>query len=307
MRRAFTLIELLVVIAIIAILVALLLPAVQAAREAARRSQCRNNLKQLGIALHNYHETATTLPYGWDTRGTSWTTFLLPGIDQAPLYETLVFQESGAGNWAANGANEAACGTVIKTFRCPTMPGAEQITNQNITNRVPSSYRGNAGSQASSDDTSTVTVAGSRSLENTQQDGIFFACSSVSFRDVTDGLSNTILVGESRTEPGFIKDGQAMDFWYLGSPQADPCRCDGGTGGTEFSEFVGTTQASINARIHTPAVHGRLMELSFGSYHDGGAYFLFGDGRVRLLNDFIDNATYRALSTREASDDLGEF
>ncbi|MBI1312313.1 DUF1559 domain-containing protein [bacterium] len=307
MRRGFTLIELLVVMAIIAILVALLLPAVQAAREAARRSQCRNNLKQIGIALHSYHETATRLPFGWDTRGTSWTTFLLPGIDQAPLYETLYFQESGPGNWAANGANEVACGTLIETFRCPTMPVSEHINNQNIDHRVPSSYRGNAGSQASSDDTSTIVISGSKSLENTQQDGVFFACSSVSFGDVTDGLSNTFLVGESRTEPDFVKDGQAMDYWYLGSPQADPCNCDGGTGGTEFSEFVGTTQAKINARFVTPAAHGRLIELAFGSYHDGGAFFLFGDGRVRFISEAIDDPAYRALSTRDANDDIGDF
>jgi prepilin-type N-terminal cleavage/methylation domain-containing protein len=308
MRRGFTLIELLVVIAIIAILVALLLPAVQAAREAARRSQCGNNLKQIGIALHGYHEIASTLPYGWDTRGAGWTTFLLPGIDEGPLYETLIFQEGGPGNWASNGSpNEIACGTVIETFRCPAMTGAEPVTNHGIPNRVPASYRGNAGSQASSDDTSTIALPGTKSLENTQQDGIFFACSSVGFSRVADGLSNTIFVGESRTEPGFVKDGQAMDYWYLGSPQADPCACDGGTGGTEFSEFVGTTQAKINARLHTPAVHGTVMELAFGSYHNGGAFFLFGDGRVQFLSDFIDDRTYRALSTRDANDDTGEF
>jgi prepilin-type N-terminal cleavage/methylation domain-containing protein len=224
MRRAFTLIELLVVIAIVAVLVALLLPAVQAAREAARRSQCRNNLKQLGLALHSYHEIATHLPYGWDTRGTSWTTFLLPGLDQAPLYESLVFQEDGLGNWDAGGVNEEACGTLIPTFRCPTMPVAEYITNQGITNRVPSSYRGNSGSQATTDDDWTLTISGTRSLENMQQDGIFFGCSSVGFRDVTDGLSNTFFVAESRTEPSYVKDGQALDFWYLGSPQADRVR-----------------------------------------------------------------------------------
>src|SRR6187401_2658539 len=101
-RRGFTLIELLVVIAIIAILIALLLPAVQQAREAARRSQCKNNLKQIGIALHNYHDTFNALPPGWvQTNRWGWGTMVLPGLDQAPLYNSL---SSFAGTTAAGTA-----------------------------------------------------------------------------------------------------------------------------------------------------------------------------------------------------------
>ena len=104
--RGFTLIELLVVIAIIAILIALLLPAVQQAREAARRTQCQNNMKQLGIALHNYHDTIGVFPFGFDERETLWSAMILPQIEQANLYNTLIWQESGPGNWDANTISE---------------------------------------------------------------------------------------------------------------------------------------------------------------------------------------------------------
>src|SRR5580765_2663531 len=104
-RYGFTLVVLLVVIAIIGVLVALLLPAVQAARESARRSQCQNNLKQIGIALHNYHDTFLTLPFGWSDRGAGWSTMLLPYIEQKQLYDPLGFAE--ADNWdSANTPNQ---------------------------------------------------------------------------------------------------------------------------------------------------------------------------------------------------------
>ena len=307
-RHGFTLVELLVVIAIIGVLVGLLLPAVQAAREAARRMSCSNNLKQIGLALHTYHDTFRVFPYGWDNRGTTWSTHVLPQIEQANLYETLVFQESGPGNWAYDdGPNEAAAGTYIPTFRCPSMAIPEHVDNNGIPGRVPTSYRGNAGSEASSDDTSTIVIDGSKALENIDQDGMFFACSKMKFRDILDGTSNTFLIGESYTDPTFGKDGQAMDHWTIGSPQADPCRCDGGTGGTEFSEFVGTTIAPVNARRIDPTLHGRLMELSFGSYHVGGAQFTLCDGSVRFVSDSVDMETYQAASSRDGKEVLGEL
>ncbi len=304
---AFTLVELLVVIAIIGILVALLLPAVQHSREAARRAHCSNNLRQIGLAVHSYHDVLHVVPYGWDDRGSGWTLHLLPFLELGSLYETIHFQETGPGNWGSGSENEEACGTLLQVYRCPSMPVDEHITYNGITDRVPASYRGNAGSEASSDDTGTIVIPGTKSLENTNQNGIFYGCSAVRLGDVLDGTSNTIFVGESRTDPLFNKDGQGMDFWYLGSPQADPCRCDGGNGGTEFSEFVGTTLAPLNAYVKRPDLHGRLMELSFGSYHHGGAMFAMGDGNVRFLADTIDAEIYRGLGSRNGGEVLSGF
>jgi len=297
-RSGFTLVELLVVIAIIGILVGLLLPAVQAAREAARRMSCSNNMRQIGLALHNYESAVKKMPFGWNTHGTLWSAMVLPYMEQTNLYNTLIFRESGPGNWDSGSANTVACETVVSTFRCPSMPLPEYMDYNGITRRVPASYRGNAGSNISSDDTSTIPIANTKSLEMLDLDGIFFACSKTRFADVTDGLSNTIFIGESHTDPDFVKDGQGMDFWIIGSPQADPCACNGGTGGTEFSEAVGSTFAPLNAQIKHPGISGQLMELSFGSYHVGGAMMVMGDGSVTFLSDSINQNVYRALGSR---------
>jgi len=308
LHRGFTLIELLVVIAIIAILIALLLPAVQQAREAARRTSCKNKLKQLALGLHNYHDVANCFPFGWDQRGSSWSTMLLPYIDQGPLYKTLIFREGGPGNWSANGSpNEAAAGTVLEIFRCPSMVQPLHVNNRGIPRRVPASYRGNAGSEASSDDASTITIPNTKGLEHLKQNGIFYACSRIRLRDIIDGSSQTLLLGESSTDTKFVKDGQAMDHWYIGSPQTDPCRCDGSRRGTEFSEFVGTTIVGINLRKNNPAAHGRQMELSFGSYHSGGAHFALGDGAVRFISENIDQTLYRNLGSRNGGELVNEF
>jgi len=303
-RAGFTLVELLVVIAIIGILVALLLPAVQAAREAARRMSCSNNLKQLGLALHNYHDTYKVFPYGWDNRGRLWSASILPQLEQAPLHDTLLTQESGPGNWSANGSpNEAACGTQVSVYRCPSLPIAQSFNNSGIPNRAPASYRGNAGTEASSDDTSTIiNPPGAKSLEMLGQNGLFEACRTYRLADIIDGTSNTVAFGESSTDPDFVKDGQGMDHWFIGSPQADPCRCDGGTGGTEFTEAVGTGVVPMNLRFNDPAAHGRLMEMSFGSYHPGGAMFTLADGSVQFIAETIDFAAYQARFSRNGGE-----
>ena len=307
-RRGFTLVELLVVIAIIGILVGLLLPAVQSAREAARRMSCSNNLKQIGLALHNYHDTFRVFPYGWDDRGMTWSGHVLPQIEQGNIYNSLIFQESGPGNWASNGSpNETAAGTYIASYRCPSMTLPEHIDNNGIPNRVPASYRGNAGNESTSDDQSSK-LPDTKALEELDQNGMFYACSRVKFRDLLDGTSSTIMLGESQTDPYFVKDGQAMDHWYVGSPSTDPCRCDGGNGGTEFSEVVASTYVQINARRKAPTIDGRLMELSYGSYHAAGAQLTFADGSVKMITDSIDLDLYRALGSRDGREVVaGEY
>jgi hypothetical protein len=264
---------------------------------------CSNNVKQIGLAMMNYESSFKGLPFGWNTHGTLWSALILPYVEQTNLHNTLLFQESGLGNWdAANSPNRAACETNLSVFKCPSMALKDTYNYNGITRRVPASYRGNGGSDISSDDTSTRPLPNTKSFEMVDLNGLFFGCKSVQFGEIPDGLSNTIMIGESLTDPEFVKDDQGMDFWVIGSPQIDPCNCAGGTGGTEFTEASGSTIVRINAQLRDPAISGQLMEMSFGSYHRGGATFALGDGSVRFIADGIDMNVYRPLGSRDGAE-----
>ena len=303
--RGFTLIELLVVIAIIAVLIALLLPAVQQAREAARRTQCKNNLKNIGLALHNYHDSARVFPYAWGSNEELWSAMILPHADQANLYNTLTWTYPGA----AQPANILACQQVMQIFRCPSMDQPVRGDYNGIVGRVPASYRAVSDSLASSDDTSTrpagYNTAIYPSLEKHPLNGMMYGDSSTSIRDVMDGTSNTLMIGESYTDIDYTKDGQGMDYWTCFAPQIDNWK-PGAVTGTEYSEAAGSTVVRINSRLN-PAISGVLMEMSFGSYHIGGAHFAIGDGSVRFLSENMDLQLYQALATIRGGEIVDDF
>jgi len=257
----------------------------------------------MGIGMQNYHDTFQKLPFGWSDRGAGWTTMMLPYIEQQNLWSTLKFNESD--NWdSANTDNQRACGTYITTFRCPSMGVVpKHVDNQSIPGRVPTSYRGVASSTADSDDTSTSKIG--RSLEMLDVEGLFFCCSHVRLAEITDGTSNTCMIGESRWET-FTQDGNQMDFWYIGSPQVDPCNCLTGLGATEQSEFCGSTGVPFNARA-IPSTSGYVKELSFTSLHPNGAQFVFADGSVRFLPFSINQQTYQALGSRNGGESPSDF
>jgi prepilin-type N-terminal cleavage/methylation domain-containing protein len=300
--RGFTLIELLVVIAIIAILIALLLPAVQQAREAARRSQCLNNLKQVGLALHNYHDTHGAFPPGWigtssgthDVEGPSgwgWAAHVLPYVDQAPLYNRLNFHVSCFDPVA----NSTALTQALTVFRCPsdssseTWKLGEEGNPSNILATLPTAnYVANFGTE------SPEVICASPPFPNAQcrGNGIFYHNGNTRIRDLVDGTSSTIMVGEHRTDTSAaaLATGPAWHSTWIGMV----------AGGEEgHARFLGVSD-------HTPN-HPSLHIDDYSSWHTGGVHLLMGDGRVRFVTQSIDLGVFRGIATRSGSEVLGEF
>lgn len=296
-RRGFTLIELLVVIAIIAILIALLLPAVQQAREAARRTQCKNNLKQFGLALHNYHDTHNAFPSGWigvnpasptvanfeGVSGFGWGAMILPMLDQAPLYNRINFSLS-----ILDPANLPVHEVVLPAFRCPSDTGperweiGEEANPSNILARLPiANYVASFGTEAPED----ICVGGSFPDAQCRGDGAMYHNSATRLRDFSDGASNSLLVGERKTD---VQLGW-YSTWVGSVPEGEeaPMR------------VVGVTD-------HTPNHPAQHLD-DFSSRHVGGAQFLFGDGRVQFISENIDDSIYKGLATRSGGEVLGEF
>lgn len=295
LRRGFTLIELLVVIAIIAILIALLLPAVQAARESARRTQCRNNLKQIGIALHGYHGTHNVFPMGYHwPLGTGWTYHLLPYLDQDPLYKSFTVRTPTTMTTSIwqTGAPEIALGKNLPAFRCPSSNSPEAVENvNNIDRRVPCDYVACASGTRTTDSSTSVNGIG---VENI--DGMFFRISSVRIGDIRDGTSKTIGVGET------LYESSEIDHWYIGSD-------DMGRNNTpntgDASEFLGSLGVAMN--LFDNGSSADALELSFKSRHSSGVQFLFMDGAVRLLSINVNATIRQALGTRRGSEVVNEF
>ena len=269
-RRGFTLIELLVVIAIIAILIALLLPAVQQAREAARRTTCKDNMHNIGIALHNYHETHSTFPPGnVQTRsfGWGWSAFILPFMEQTPMYSRL-----GVGTRRMSTTANSLTQTAIAIYHCPTDTGENIVLARNRHGKM--NYRGVWG------------VSNNGGSQSNNGNGSLYANSSVRFRDITDGSANTIMVGECRADPP-----------YTGAIWAGVFR--NGAFGSQY--YSVPTSAFSSFKINGT---GRF---SFSSRHTGGAHFLLGDGKVRFISENINNRTYSALATRGGNEVFSDF
>ena len=334
-RSGFTLIELLVVIAIIAVLVAILLPAVQQAREAARRTQCKNNLKQMGLAMHNYESAHRTLPSGYlhayepvanpgdaNHMGIAWSTLLLPFLDRANLHADVNFDAP-----CFDVSNQKARETVVPVFLCPSDPYSEgemvvrDDTSTPIEQYACSSYAANWGPASGvfdtpADDTDDVNldatpVVGTEPPNATLRaaGGLFFRNSAVAMRDVTDGLSNTLAVGERHNGP-ILDDG--------GDPLID-------TGSGEHVLFENAWFSACRDLADPEDDHGHmvLFDTEYGpnkamgdgtgadrglaAPHVGMCQFLMGDGHVRALSEEIDLGTYRALSSRAAGDLVPEF
>ncbi len=327
-RPGFTLIELLVVIAIIAILIALLLPAVQQAREAARRTQCKNNLKQLGLALHNYHDVYQMFPFGGSVggdivaldntgnNGFGWRVFILPYIDQAPLYNRLsLYSPTSAGSSNATWKAYPEHLLGIPGYICPSEPqervtsGAPGWTYSPDTASL-SSYWGSSGAAATyptagngcglcTDGTSPSVNCKCTDITTDWASGWHHAsavkgggsgmfslrATSVGMRSVTDGTSNTLFVGEAKRGKDASGNQYATVFQWM-----DPW------------SMISTVNG-INAPGYNNAYHRH----AFSSYHVGGAHFLLVDGTVRFLSENMSLWTLTYLGTKAGNETVGEF
>ena len=291
-NRGFTLVELLVVIAIIGILIALLLPAVQAAREAARRSQCTNNLKQLGLALHNYHDVHLSFPPGgWSTRNQlAWTVSILPFIEQQPLYDTF---NQGASSYSGNFGPAT---NRVDAFLCPSSrklystQAAEAVGAQQC---YTTHYYGVMGPQGINpisgaaygglNDTSTTDLGGFANQ------GILYVDSSTRMAEVLDGTSNTFLVGELSWE-----DANVYRAWHRGAHAYDSSTGEGAAAAMKNIEY------GINLVRYSSGPF--FNDVSMGSMHPGGTHFAIADGSVRFVSETVDMILYFAAASRNGKE-----
>jgi prepilin-type N-terminal cleavage/methylation domain-containing protein len=345
-KRGFTLIELLVVIAIIAILIALLLPAVQQAREAARRTQCKNNLHNIGLALHNYHDAYMKFPPGVITANhMGWSVHILSQLEQNPLFNEINF-ELTANNTvtAAPGTqtNAVLGGNTLPLYRCPSDSSDVSETrshsaNTALTNVTDDNARIGAGTPWRRATSSYVANWGAGESGNTRPadatgttgtvdgGGLFFANSSLSFRDMLDGSSNTFAVGE---RDGFIwgETGSAWGtgqrrtyaYWYGITCLLPSTGCTAGAqgGGDRAGDVYGCTGVDLNGQRVDSSSTAFRGDVAFSSQHDGGGHFLMGDGAVRFVSENIESiitgvdstqGLYQNLSDRRDGEALSEF
>ena len=323
-RRGFTLIELLVVIAIIAILIALLLPAVQQAREAARRTECKNNLKQMGLAFHNYHDTFRSFPPGYnfnppDHNVKSAFTRILPYIDQAPLYNSIdmsvpMFNGPTGYDPVILARNVTAAATVIPAFLCASSVGNttdDYLYPAGAFGGFPSANCTWKGGRTDYGGTTGVRgVFGNFAYNNNQggnREGVFRVAAvggdSSKIRDIIDGTSNTFMLGE-RTG--------GLTLYYKRNVAPLPA-VFGQTNGGNWSDalaFEHWLQGSLydgTGNGGPCAMCTNIRGNGFHSFHDGGCHFLMSDGAVRFVSENLAQSTFAALITRKKGEVVGEF
>ncbi|QDT45593.1 putative major pilin subunit [Gimesia alba] len=328
-KRGFTLIELLVVIAIIAILIALLLPAVQQAREAARRSTCKNHMKQIGLAMHNYHDTFSRFPIGEQSPyyRANWRAPILPYLDQAPAYNQMNFdvstttggfasQNSGGsyGYGTGAGSNEVLKTLRVPVYNCPSSPHSITSNDNGMNNYDQGQtmdYVGIAGATpAPGAQTGVCSATGAGYGNGTYcNNGLLAPNDCFRMRDVKDGTSNTIIVGE---QSGQVNGKDSRSNYYGGwSGIGTGSKVPSLGSGSNWGSGTTTVMYSINSFWDTTAGDEAFRPYGantvLGSYHTGGTHVLLTDGAVRFVSENIDFGTLANLCARGDGLVIGEF
>ena len=319
-RSGFTLVELLVVIAIIGILIALLLPAVQAAREAARRSQCTNNLKQIGIALHNYHDSFKTFPLGsfnlrevWPSSGTNWRALILPFMEHGTVHDKLQFSSDPAVHFMAGGAaganalngNKVLEDLVIDGYVCPSSV-LKELGGLNNVRAMNVMYVGLQGAARPLPGTNPDRGSRDCGYGWTSNSGMLAKNECFAFKDAKDGTSNTICVSE---QSGMVADRNITANYYGGwygtrhprTMDDNPCGDLWGAGTTAVRYAPNTKLALTGA---SQMYHNNTI---LNSEHPGGLNVLLTDGSGRFISETILLDTLKQLACRYDMIPLGDF
>ncbi len=312
-RCAFTLVELLVVIAIIGILIGLLLPAVQQVREAARRTQCANNLKQQMLAALSYEDAQGEFPPGFTHPSqTMWSAYILPFVEQGNLYNTIDINGPWTSGDGGTAANVAALGTYIPLFQCPSSGIPRSQFDPFVdSERVPCCYLACCSGLLDRESGELPWAGMAADDIYPESDGMFFMNSKTLHASVKDGLSNTVMIGESLPDQDQFDvdlggNVQKVDHWYIGSREFGLYPYISGYDSNEVSECLGSTAVRINSLkiVDAPADH---KELSFGSAHAQGANIGFGDAHVKYISETIDPVIWSAVGSRNNGEVTGEI